>query len=142
MFTHSSSLHISTLCAHARIRCFVFVFAVIFSLLAFFHISYARAETAALQMVERPESEFLILELNINGASREQGIEAYLPEQEPPDAVLIPLSTLIKAMSYSIKVNPAEGIAEGWFTREDNIFPLHMTGGAACDAHRTIPRTP
>lgn len=105
----------------------------------FFHSTVAWAEIASLQVVERPESEYLILELSINGVSREQGIDAYLPEQEAPDSVLIPFTAFAKAMSYSIKVNPVDGIGEGWFQSEDNVFQLDIKRGEVRYGQNTDP---
>ncbi len=81
---------------------------------------------AAVTITERPENEFLILELRINGRIRDRATIAYLPEQANPSQVLVPLGALSKALSYAIKVNPVDGIAEGFFLQESNLFQLDL----------------
>ncbi len=97
-------------------------------LIAMIHICTAGSVRASedIVIVERPDAEYLILGLEINGFYRSDGIEAYLPEESPPDDILIPLSALSEALSISIDVDPGEGTAKGFFLDEDKIFQLDM----------------
>lgn len=76
--------------------------------------------------VERPDNEYLILALDVNGVERDAGIEAYLPETETSDNILIPLRSFADALSFAIEVNSGNGQAEGWFVKENRIFQLDI----------------
>lgn len=91
-----------------------------------------------IPIVERSDTEFLILGLEINGYSRSDGIEAYLPEESSPDDVLIPLKALSEALSVSIDVDPGDGIATGFFLTEDRIFDLNMPNKQVISASQTL----
>jgi len=77
-------------------------------------------------VIERPDNEFLILGVNINGYGREDGIEAYLPEGKSTESTLLPLGMLSQALSFAIQTNPGDGSAEGWFIKEENRFQLNL----------------
>ena len=79
-----------------------------------------------VEFVERPDDEFLILALEINGTLREDGVEAWLPLEAGPSGVLVPLGAISRAMSYVIEANPGDGLAEGWFQREARLFQLDL----------------
>lgn len=89
-------------------------------------------------IVERSDTEFLILGLEINGYSRSDGIEAYLPEESSPNDVLIPLRALSEALSISIDVDPSGGTATGFFLTEDKIFDLNMLNKQVISASQTF----
>lgn len=77
-------------------------------------------------LMSRSDLEMLILEVNINGITREEGIDAYLPEGYNEQDVLVPLGQLAKALSFAITANPGDKIAKGWFLNEDNSFELNL----------------
>jgi len=93
-------------------------------------------------IVERSDTEFLILGLEINGYSRSDGIEAYLPQESSPEHVLIPINALSRALSVSIEADPATGTASGFFLDEGRIFQLDMTQGEAVSATSTYQLQP
>ena len=81
---------------------------------------------ASANHIERPEEELLILELHVNGYKRNKGLLGYLPQGKELNHALFPLSSLSRALSFAIKSNPSEGIAEGWFKEEKNVFQLDL----------------
>ncbi len=107
---------------HARV-CLTILISALLPVITFPALS---AMAQDIKFVERPENEFLILALNVNGVERDEGIVAYLPETQSPDKVLVPLGDFAQALSFSIEVNPGEGIAEGWFINEAKIFQLDL----------------
>ena len=82
---------------------------------------------AAVNQTQRPEEELLILEFHVNGTIRNSGIIGYLPQGENAQNTLFPISAFSRALSYAIKANPTEGIADGWFGDEKNVFQLDLT---------------
>ncbi len=87
---------------------------------------FAAQNPSSKPQIERSEEELLILEVHVNGTIRNHGIIAYLPEGETLDNTLIPISSLSRSLSYSIRAKPFEGIADGWFKNERNIFHLDL----------------
>jgi len=87
---------------------------------------FAKPSFAATNLVERPENELLILELYINETLRDRTLLGYLPRGEPPQKALLPLGALSRKLSFSIDVDSAAGMAQGWFIRENNVFQLDM----------------
>lgn len=87
--------------------------------------SYALAETA-VKFIERSDDEFLILGFEVNGKVRNEGVEAYLPDGDGLDHVLVPIGAVAEALSFHIDVNPGEGRAVGFYRSEDNIFELDL----------------
>lgn len=90
---------------------------------------FAAPVYAEVQQVERPEEELLILELDVNTHIRNYGLLGYLPKGAPINHALLPLSSLARALSFSAKVDSAEGSAEGWFYNTDNVFRLDLSQG-------------
>lgn len=86
---------------------------------------------AAVNQVERSEDELLILELYVNNQMRSYGLLGYLPEGVPLNEALFPLYSLSKALSFSIKVDPMDGVAQGWFYEERNVFHLDLNRNTA-----------
>lgn len=81
---------------------------------------------AAVLQVERNEDELLILETRVNEHIRNKGIIGYLPNPSDLSGTLLPLSSLSRALSFSIKASPSDGTAEGWFRSEKNSFHLDL----------------
>ena len=105
--------------------------------LLFLFSSGVCAAQESVELVQRPDTEFLILGLDVNGVLRSDGIEAYLPDGESPKNVLIPLGSLARTLSVAIETNPAEGMAEGFFLSKDNIFQLDMVNERVISADQT-----
>ena len=57
-----------------------------------------------LTPVERPDDELLILELEINGQSRSEGVFAYQPPSASPNEILLPMQGVFDALSAAIDV--------------------------------------
>lgn len=89
-------------------------------------ITITKPSFAAITIVERPEDELLILELYINEYLSSRGFLAYLPQDYDVSQALIPLRALGREMSVSIDINPSEGVAEGFFVVEKNVFRLDL----------------
>ena len=87
---------------------------------------FSAPSTNVSGIVERPEEELLILELRINQNVRNRGFLAYLPDTSDTAQTLIPLQVLSKDMSIAITADPGEGIAQGWFLEEKNVFQLDL----------------
>lgn len=102
----------------------------------------AKASDTRIQVVERPENEFLILGAMINGIEREAGITAYLSEGKSHEHVLVPLGAICAALSYNIEVNIADGLAEGWFIDEANRFQLDIRNATAYVKNKKIALEP
>ena len=79
-----------------------------------------------VRFIERPDDEFLILGFEANGRTRNEGIEAYLPEDASTDDVLVPLSSVANALSFHIEVDTGDGMATGFIREEANIFQLDL----------------
>ena len=88
-----------------------------------FHTFSAWAE---IELIERPDNEFLILGLTVNGEERSEGIEAFLPDSAPPENILIPLGTLSRSLSLGIETDPALGTAEGFYIDEENAVNVDL----------------
>ena len=97
----------------------------VLGIMVFQHIFAAPVYGQVIQ-AERPEEELLILELHVNTHVRNYGLLGYLPKGAPINQALLPLSSLARALSFSAKVNPADGVASGWFYNEENVFRLDM----------------
>lgn len=101
------------------------------SILVLIACLWPAAQTASaadgVAIVERPDNEYLILGVTINGYTREDGIEAWLPEGASPENTLLPLSILAQSLTFAIDVNPGDGTAKGWFVEEANGFELDLT---------------
>ena len=110
-------------CGYSR----VFYKALISVIVCFlFGLVIAERSFAAIDQVERPEEELLILEVYVNETLRNKGFIAYMPEESALDRVMIPLSSFSRALSFAIRSNPTEGTADGWFNEENNIFQLDL----------------
>lgn len=81
---------------------------------------------ADIPLVERPDTEFLILALDANGVLRSEGIDAYLPAEASAESILLPLGALSEALNLSIETDPAAGIVSGFFLTEDNFIALDI----------------
>ena len=100
----------------------IFSFVVLYILL-FSSLSWGAEKVS---FVERPDDQFLILGLEINGFSRSEGIDAYMPTSAAPEEILIPLGLLAEALSVSIETDSTEGTAQGFFLDEKRIFELDL----------------
>lgn len=96
---------------------------VVLYILLFSSLSWA---VEKVTFVERPDDQFLILGLEINGFSRSEGIDAYMPPSASPEDILIPLGIFAEAVSVAIQTDPTQGKAEGFFLSEDRIFELDL----------------
>lgn len=114
---------------------------IIMTILSMVVSGVARANDS-ITIIERADSEFLILALDINGFLRSDGIDAYLPDEASPEDVLIPLGALSRALSVSIEVDPAAGTATGFFLNEERIFELDMANRQVISALDTFDLVP
>ncbi len=87
---------------------------------------FSKPSFAAISLVERSDDELLILEMHVNDIIRDQALIAYLPSLSTPNDILLPLGNISNLLSFAVKVDPAQGIAEGWFLDESNIFYLDL----------------
>lgn len=81
---------------------------------------------AAVSQVERTDDELLILEVHVNDILRNKGMVGYMLEPSDLTRTLLPLSAFSRAVSFSIKASPADGIAEGWYRDKKNSFHLDL----------------
>lgn len=75
-----------------------------------------------LEYKERSESELLILETFIGRELREEALLAYTTKETKQ--LLLSLSGFVKALGVPITVTPEQGMANGWYLAEDNMFQL------------------
>lgn len=107
--------------------------------LMFYAPAFAEPLLTAVEQVERPEDELLILEVHVNEEVRNFGIIAYLPRNASVDETLIPLSSLSRAMTFGIKVDTIDGLAQGWFIKEENSFRLDVRNKTVTIKGKTQP---
>jgi len=102
----------------------IFSFVVLYILL-FSSLSWGAEKVS---FVERPDDQFLILGLEINGFSRSEGIDAYMPTSAAPEEILIPLGLLAEALSVSIETdsNMDTGSLTLYIT-SDAVFPFQAS---------------
>lgn len=91
-----------------------------------FGLVIAEQAFASVNQVERSEDELLILEVHVNGTVRNRGLIGYLPQGQDLAQTFLPISSLSRTLSFAIRANPVEGMAEGWFREEKNIFQLDL----------------
>ena len=71
---------------------------------------------------ERSDDDLLILELRLGPVVLHDALLAYLDHE----SLLLPLSELVTALELPIEVSPGDGVAEGWFLRENRRFSLDL----------------
>lgn len=76
-----------------------------------------------LEFTERTENELLILETFIEGEPREEALLAY--STTDTKKLLISLTSFVNALGVPINVSPEQGMAQGWYLTEDNLFLLN-----------------
>lgn len=81
---------------------------------------------ASFEQVERSEDELLIFETHVNDKIRSLGMLAFLPQGDTVMQSLLPISSVARALSFSIKADPARGVVQGWFFQEHNIFQMDL----------------
>lgn len=89
----------------------------------------AKPSFAAIEQIERNDDQLLILEVQVNDHVRNKGMIGYMTDIGDLSKTVLPLSALSRSVSFSIRSNPAEGIAEGWFRTEKNSFYLDIGRG-------------
>ena len=94
---------------------------------------------ASFEQIERSEDELLIFETHVNDKIRSLGMLAFLPQGDTVMQSLLPISSVARALSFSIKADPARGVVQGWFFREDNIFQLDLNQNTVLIGGNEIP---
>ncbi len=72
--------------------------------------------------IEISEDAFIVLVAKLGHATLFDELFGYLYD----DSVLVPLSLIVEALEFPIEVNPAEGLADGWFLSENRRFTLNL----------------
>ncbi len=76
----------------------------------------------ALQPVERPDEELVVLDMHLPPYILARGMFCYMHR----GGVLAPLSQMMAAFDFPITVDPVTGQADGWFIRENRVFSLDL----------------
>ena len=76
-------------------------------------------------LVERPESDVLLLSLTLDAAI----VAETLPAYEAAGAILVPLGELCRLLGLGITVHGPEGVASGYFIDERRLFALDVPSG-------------
>ena len=78
-------------------------------------------DTGQIEYVERSDDDLLIVEVVVDDAAvLDPGIIIYADE----DGIVLPLSVMTQLFGFQIDVDPATGIAQGWFLDQENTFSL------------------
>jgi len=94
--------------------------------IAFFCPLFAHAnKDRSIKYVERSFEEELILAVQLNYYTLNEGILAY----QHQTGVLLPLSDMVNSLGFAIEVNTSTGIAEGWFLDKKRRFFLDAVKG-------------
>ncbi len=73
-------------------------------------------------MVERPDYQFVILELRLPRIILNSGLPAFMAG----DKLLLPLGAFASSVGFPLTTNSQLGVAQGWFMREENTFNLNV----------------
>lgn len=87
---------------------------------------FVEAVFARVHAIERSEDELLIFEVYANDALRSSGMLAYLPEGADISQTLLPVTSVARALSFSIQSDPVGGGIDGWFFSENNVLQVDI----------------
>jgi len=76
-----------------------------------------------LTVVTRPDEQLLVLEVRLRQFVLSDGIFGYLDD----GGLILPLGDYVRALEFSIGVDPENGRADGWFLDEDQLFALDLS---------------
>ena len=78
--------------------------------------------TASLKPVTRSEDDLVLLTIRADGATLAESVPGYADK----GMLLLPLGQIAEAIEFPIKIAAADGTANGWFYRENNLFSLDI----------------
>lgn len=98
----------------------------------------AREEAPLPAVVQRPDSQALVVTLTLNRIDIGENLIVY----QDGKRLLVPLGSLMAALEVAITSDPDAGKAFGFFIREDRRFELDLAKGTATFAGRTFTLPP
>lgn len=84
-----------------------------------------RKPAGPVHFVSRSDDELVLLELRAGRSTLRDSVPGYATKS----GLLLPLSPLMEAVQFPIKIFQREGQAEGWFLQRSNHFSLDATRG-------------
>jgi hypothetical protein len=87
----------------------------------------AQPAASAVRIVERPETDLLLLAVRLNQTLLAETIPAY--NGPHPGSVLVPMGEMCRILGLAIDVDVAHGTAEGFFIAENRRFFLDAVAG-------------
>lgn len=87
----------------------------------------AQPAAPAVRVVERPDTDLLLLAVRLNQAVLAESIPAY--NGPHPGSVLIPMGEICRTLGLAIDVDVTRGTAEGFFIAENRRFFLDVVAG-------------
>jgi hypothetical protein len=98
----------------------------------------AQQEPPLMHLVERPESQAIVVNLVIDGTSIGENMIVYRDR----DRLMVPLNGVMTALELQIAADPERGTASGYFINESRRFDLDLATGKAHFAGRELTLTP
>jgi hypothetical protein len=80
-----------------------------------------------MRLVERPESQAIVVSLVMNGTSIGENMVVYLDQER----LMVPLNGVMTALELAIAADPERGTASGFFINEERRFDLDLATGKA-----------
>ncbi len=105
----------------------VYVVLCIFSVYVASCLVFAGSSLAYTEPIERSEDELLIFETYVNDHKRSLGMLAYLPEGADISQTLLPISSVARSLSFSIKADLGNARIDGWFFNENNVLQVDLS---------------
>ncbi len=84
------------------------------------------------------DDNFLIVEVRLNDLQLSEALPAYLNQ----GSIMLPMTELVRAVDFPIRVRPENGTAEGWFLRENQLFTLDLSQAVAVVKGVKMPFSP
>jgi hypothetical protein len=91
------------------------------------HALRAQDEPPLMHLVERPESQAIVVSLVMNGTSIGENMIVYRDQ----DRLMVPLNGVMTALELAITADPERGTASGYFINEDRRYELDLATGRA-----------
>ena len=76
--------------------------------------------------ITRPEEEMLSVDIILNGIPRKNLIDVYLDAE---NTLWLPLTSLSRLLEIPLSINPAAGVAQGWYQSPSNTLLISMAKG-------------